>query len=967
MPIQEPTAVSIPLWLVGSGCPKRHPVRVGVPLPRGALRREESVRLLNAQAHPVPIQTEVLARWPDGSIQWLLVDFWAYTAQARSAPVEKAPWVQDVWHLEMGQTRRDATMDLPTGEPDRSALEPGEESTARAVRLDEEGRLLWVDTGPMLFAVDQQRLSPFQGVYVQKTAIPGPSSHPGKTGPVRASEANWAGETQTRVQLGAGGVREAELTGWRVESAGGVRLTLRAEGRFRRARGLRVQAQLSFFSGTGLVCYQLTVHNPHRARHRGGLWDLGDPGSILIQDLSVVVQLKEPILRAVVRTEPAGPLIHLAEALEQGTWRLVQDSSGGPNWQSRAHMNRFGQVPCRLPGYEAVILPEPSESVSKSESGPIRSPVGAARPEGAAGEHSLAVVQGDRALPVAGVQTEQLALALAVPEFWQQFPKALQIAREGVRIGLWPGEWEDLHELQGGEQKTHSLWLDFSPPWPDQAAPYTDQLQNMVDRLGWTHEPIQVVVPPKVWAEAEVLPHFIPAGSETSAQVEAMLAEAIEGPNSLLARREIIDEYGWRHYGDLYADHENAYYPGPKPVVSHYNNQFDVIYGAILQEARTGNPKWRSVYDPLARHVIDIDIYHTQEDRPAYNGGLFWPTDHYRSAETATHRTYTRANLPPDGSPYGGGPGPEHNYATGLLYYYYLTGNRDALQTVVQLAEWVLAMDDGQQTPWGIFDPGPTGLASATRSADYHGPGRGAANSIQTLLDAWLATRHRKYLSKAEELIQRTIHPDDDIESRNLLDAENRWSYTMYLSALARYLEVKAQEEQWDEMYRYTQTAFIYYAAWMAEHERPYLDRPEQLEYITEAWPAQELRKANALRLAARHADEPLRSRLGRRAEQLADRAWADLQKFPTRTSTRALAVVMVEGVRDAYYRWKNDPPARQITGPKHFSRPEPFLPQRERVRQLLHRPGGWVRIAWALVQPANWFRVLSGIWKHRN
>ena len=56
----------------------------------------------------------------------------------------------------------------------------------------------------------------------------------------------------------------------------------------------------------------------------------------------------------------------------------------------------------------------------------------------------------------------------------------------------------------------------------------------------------------------------------------------MDGPNSFFSRREIIDEYGWRHYGEVYADHENAYYSGVKPLVSHYNNQYDLVAGAAV-------------------------------------------------------------------------------------------------------------------------------------------------------------------------------------------------------------------------------------------------------------------------------------------------------------------------------------------------------------------------------------------------
>ena len=56
------------------------------------------------------------------------------------------------------------------------------------------------------------------------------------------------------------------------------------------------------------------------------------------------------------------------------------------------------------------------------------------------------------------------------------------------------------------------------------------------------------------------------------------------------------------------------------------------------------DPRWRVLMDDLARHVADIDIYHTVEDKAAYNGGLFWHTCHYVDAGTSTHRSYPRAN-----------------------------------------------------------------------------------------------------------------------------------------------------------------------------------------------------------------------------------------------------------------------------------------------------------------------------------
>jgi hypothetical protein len=437
-----------------------------------------------------------------------------------------------------------------------------------------------------------------------------------------------------------------------------------------------------------------------------------------------------------------------------------------------------------------------------------------------------------------------------------------------------------------------------------------------------------------------------------------LLSKAVAGPNSLLARREVIDEYGWRHYGEVYADHEAAYYDGPPPVVSHYNNQYDVIHGTLLQYLRTGDARWFDLLDPLARHVRDIDVYHTTRDRAAYSGGLFWHTDHYRDAATATHRGYSRANRRP-GHAYGGGPSNEHNYTTGLLHYYFVTGDPGARAAVLGLADWVLAMDDGRRNVLGLLDDGPSGLASGTRNPAYHGPGRGAGNSVNALLDAWLLTGRPHYLAYAEALIRRCVHPADGVVRHDLLDIEERWSYTVFFVVLARYLDLKAEASEEDGMFRYARASLLRYAAWMAEHEEPYFDHPEKLEYPTETWAAQELRKANVFRLAARHAPEPLHGRLLRRGAAFAERAWRDLLRFESCGVARSLALVLTEGTRDAALRSGTPPPAAPVAD-EAFPPPELFTPQRQRVRARLKTPGGLVRALLRLVSVSNWRRFLA-------
>jgi hypothetical protein len=682
-----------------------------------------------------------------------------------------------------------------------------------------------------------------------------------------------------------------------------VRATIRLEGKFRGRVPARFVARLSFHAGTALVRIDFTLHNPNRARHPGGLWDLGDSGSMLFSDLSLRVPLggDEPLCTRWT-AEPGRAVTGKAN----GNVEIYQGGSGGENWQSANHVDRHGRVPCSLRGYRI-------RAADREETGLRASPV-------------LSLVS-----PARGV-------TVAVAEFWQQFPKALQTIGRSIHARLFPAQYGDPFELQGGEQKTHTVWLDFS---------------GERGSLAWVAAPLRARVLPRAYAAAAGLPHLAP-GRGAHEPFERQVAEILDGPDSFFAKREIIDEYGWRNYGEVYADHEQEHYPGPGPFVSHYNNQYDIVLGLLQQYFRGDDHRWLDLAAALARHVCDIDVYHTKRDRSAYNGGMFWLTDHYLSAHTCTHRTYSRHNRPAKGD-YGGGPASSHLFSTGLLLYHYVSGDPVARDVVLELADWVLKMEDGSRNVLGLVDPGPTGLASGT------GPWRGCGNSVNTLIDAWLLVGRRHYLDFAEGLIRRTIHPDDDVAARDLLDVEKHWSYTVYLSALARYLQVKAEAGERDLMYGYARAALLRYAAWMLENEVPYFDRPEQLEFPTEAWAAQELRKANVLRLAAEHTADPLRQRLLRRGRELADRAWSDLYRFASRTTARAQALVLAEGPRDDYFRRC---PPRQMPEPD-TSGPFPpaadFVPQKQRVQRKLRSPLRLVRAVLGLLDVRRWVRLCCG------
>lgn len=687
-----------------------------------------------------------------------------------------------------------------------------------------------------------------------------------------------------------------------VEEAGDVQITVCEEGTVVGHPHLFWRARIRCYPKLNATKVHIVLRNTRRSNHSGGLWDLGDPGSSFIRRFGLR-ESGQHADRVWMKTDPSANM----QLFEGKSLTFRQTSSGGANWDSPNHIGCHGTTTVEANEGQIIcdeqIAPHP------------------------------------RLLPTLATASQNAALYITMPEFWQRFPNQLKWQQEhGCLVSFLP-EQKHLHELQGGEQLSKELWLSWNQDQPGNSDP-----------LAWVHDPIVATVDPKQITETKAFvwfPETWPETSPSSALAE-YLPKVVEGENSLFAKRELIDEYSWRNFGDLYADHENRGNTGPNLRISHYNNQYDVLLGLLWHGLRSNGQRWFDLATALARHVVDIDLYHTQQDKPGYNGGFFWHTDHYCDAATSTHRCHSSQNQSP-GVPYGGGPSCEHNYPTGLLLFHYLFGDPEAAEAVKLLADWVVNMEEGTGSVWSLFDGQPTGAASSTFESGFIGPGRGAGNSINALLDGFLLTNQPHYLAAAERMIRRTIHPEDDIAALDLLNVEARWSYTVYLNVLGRFLAVKQSDHQLDAMFAYAQHALCEYANWVAKHEQFYLDHPEKLEYPTETWAAQEFRKANLLRLAAFYAAESFTSHIDvwkTRADEISTRAWEQLLAFDSHLVTRAMAIVMTEGWKD--YSLSKSPQVKPELPQLAVELPpkESFLPLKARLKKKLTSPISWVEIA---------------------
>jgi len=824
------------------------PVTFGLPLPKGRIADTSNLGLQDEAGGPLAAAFTPLVRWNDSSLMWLLCDAQVSLLSRETRVLflsEQGKAQEDGPEL----SRRDEAshFHLLCG---RSELDIGKDAFPSSFRVTYNGQSLLKDSEFVFALTDDQ-----------------------------------------------GGEWLSEIGPWRIQSENRMRLALTSQGTFRKGteeHPLSISSRLEVCAGQDVVRLDLTLHNPCAARHPGNVWDLGDPGSCWFEDVSLRLGLGDGLRgRICLEPEPGREILQA-----QSHTSVYQDSSGGVNWGSSNHVNHRGEIPLRFPGYEVRM-------------------------------DDQVVLRDMRAQPVLAAEGEVGAIGLSPSRFWQNFPKGLRADGNSLGFELFPREHDDLFELQGGEQKTHTVYLAFA-----------DRAEDVFARLARTEQPIEVVPDGEWMRRSRAVPGFVPAGlnpsrdepgeetgqswsgQEEADRVYAMYQDLIDsglhGRNSFFQRREKIDEYGWRHFGDLYADHEGVFHTEGEAFVSHYNNQYDVIKGALCQFWRTGGSGWFRLAAELADHVADIDIYHTDRDRYQYNHGLFWHTDHHLHAATATHRAISR-----DHARYkdaiGGGPAPDHNYATGLCLMYWMTGEerykRAALELAEHISQLVLGPDTFAEAGYQLLKRGLLRLKPGPQPGDpafehvyglLEGPGRASGNGLNTLLDAYLLTGERGYLEQAEQIIWCCVSPQDDLEAMDLLNAELRWMYTVFLKALTRYIQIRETEEQPDLVLAFAKASFIHYALWMLDRERPYLDRPEILEFPNETWAAQEIRKSDVLALAGEMLAGEVRDRFLDRSYFFFSTGMSHLRQFENRTLTRPLVLLLTNGMEhaDIYGRW---------------------------------------------------------------
>ena len=282
-------------------------------------------------------------------------------------------------------------------------------------------------------------------------------------------------------------------------------------------------------------------------------------------------------------------------------------------------------------------------------------------------------------------------IAASVRHFYQQFPKRLALTPEELRLDLFAATGDiPAYECRPGEAKRHEIWLAVGV-----GALETESLAASVAAF---QRPPRLFHP-EWFCATQGLGYASPHTGEFQG-----VADHMAKVYGNVAPAKIGELFGFRDFGD-------GYYKQETP--SYRNNYYDVMRGLFAEYMMSGDGRWFDRGEEATLHFMDIDQIHTCSGRPGQagaNSSVYTP--HHNDAPGIWS-----AMLRPAG---------------GLLTYWRLSGDEDAREAALLLADYIVRTN--------------AGIGSAS-SRDHAGP-------LHSLTWAYDETHDPKYLDQALKLAE---------------------------------------------------------------------------------------------------------------------------------------------------------------------------------------------------------------------
>ncbi|MGC8863160.1 MAG: hypothetical protein ACP5R5_10360, partial [Armatimonadota bacterium] len=331
---------------------------------------------------------------------------------------------------------------------------------------------------------------------------------------------------------------------------------------------------------------------------------------------------------------------------------------------------------------------------------------------------NAALANGRKAPGWAEIDDGNGRIAVALRDFWRQWPKSLEVAPASLRIGLLPGFAEgafahtepwykydylfegDCYRLRTGQARRWQVWLDLDGCGPDLAA--------LADG------PLVPAANPTSSVSTGVWGLIAPAEAPAQADYNQWAAKAFQ---SFVDTTDQSRDYGAMNWGDWHGERRCNW----------ANNEYDVARQMLIEFARTGDPRYFHRGFVTARHTAEVDTtHHVNEDLKRYflddvcryytNRGI---TDNYPIRPGMVHahcvghvggfhtievidRLYRECQAQPSGyiylclDPYN----ISHLFTQGMAYCYFLTDDPWLRETLVKIGDNLAKLVEDREFPF---------------------------------------------------------------------------------------------------------------------------------------------------------------------------------------------------------------------------------------------------------------------------
>ncbi|PHR94619.1 MAG: hypothetical protein COA78_32005 [Blastopirellula sp.] len=164
------------------------------------------------------------------------------------------------------------------------------------------------------------------------------------------------------------------------------------------------------------------------------------------------------------------------------------------------------------------------------------------------------------------------------------------------------------------------------------------------------------------------------------------------------------------------------------------------------------------------------------------------------------------------------------------------------------------------------------------------------------------------------------------------------------------------------EIRSYVRESILHYARWMVANEKFYLDTPDELEFPTETWAAQELRKGNVLLMAASLTEEAEGASFQMKGREILDQAWESLNAFSTKSYSRPMVLVLQQQYIERFYQVQVESLKSEDFEQFDFGTPQTFIPQKQRLKSAIKSPQVLI-CCLRLLRPWAWKTPIQKSW----